>query len=156
MTSNFDALQQEYLEKRVLFDDLCREATRQLERLLSEHKISLASPVEARVKTIDSIYEKCQRSNRTFDRLSDMRDIAGVRIVLLFQYQVQIVCELIKEHFSVLHVEDTQSRLSVDRFGYSSFHFEVEANAGWLTLPTWKPLKGLKLEIQVRTAAQHI
>jgi ppGpp synthetase/RelA/SpoT-type nucleotidyltranferase len=156
MEDKYAALRQEYQEKRHLYETLCREAVRQLEELLARQRIALAFPVEHRVKSVESILEKCGRLGRDFKALRDMRDVAGIRLVLLFRQDAERVIQLISEHFQVLQLEDAQARLEADRFGYASVHLEVQPKEEWLSVPSWKPLAGLPAEIQVRTASQHI
>jgi len=88
--------------------------------------------------------------------LGEIGDIAGLRIVLLFKRDQEKVSENIQQFFEVLEVEDTTERLSADQFGYGSVHFQVRPKAEWLVVPTLSELQGLQVEIQVRTASQHI
>ena len=150
-------LRKEYAERCHLYEGFCREAVRQLDELLQQEQIALAFPIEHRVKTLESILNKKRsRSPKDVRSLTSIRDVAGIRIILQFRQDIDRVTQLVHEHFQVEHMEDTQSRLDADRFGYASIHFEVQARPDWLTLPSWKPLAGLSAEIQLRTASQHI
>ena len=92
-------LRQEYGERRHLYEAFCREAVRQLDEVLQRERIALAFPIEQRVKSIDSILEKRANRPSQFKSLIDMRDIAGLRIILLFRRDVDRVTQLIQEHF---------------------------------------------------------
>lgn len=118
--------------------------------------MTTAFPIEHRVKSWESISEKCERSRLPPVKLSEITDVAGLRIVVLFQRDMDKVSEIIAKHFDVLKKEDTQSRLALNEFGYGSIHFEVTPKGAWLEVPTMAKFKGLQAELQVRTAAQHI
>lgn len=156
MKDDISILRSEYELKSSLYGKLCREIKAQLSELLHRQRIILALPIESRVKSWESISEKCQRRDITPAALAEIGDIAGLRIVLLFRRDQEKVCDIIREYFEVVGVEDTINRLSADQFGYGSVHFQIRLKAEWLVLPTLSELRGLQTEIQVRTASQHI
>ena len=156
MAKDLASLKPEYEQKKRLYEQLCHELKVQLVELLRQENITLAVPIETRVKSWQSIHDKCTRNDIIPSSLREMADTAGLRIVLLFKPDLDKVCKILAENFTVLKVEDTQNRLSVDQFGYGSVHFELEPKEDWLSLPTLKALKGLQCEVQVRTASQHI
>lgn len=156
MKDDIHILRNEYEFKKSRYDKLCKEITTQLSELLRREHIPLALPIESRVKSLDSISQKCERGGITPATLGEIGDIAGLRIVLLFKRDQEKVCEIIRKFFDVLEVEDTANRLAADQFGYGSIHFQVRPKAEWLVLPTLSELQGLQAEIQVRTASQHI
>jgi ppGpp synthetase/RelA/SpoT-type nucleotidyltranferase len=149
-------IREEYAQKRYLYEGFCREALRQLDQVIQQEAIALAFPIEHRVKALESILEKRMRMPLDTRSIADMRDIAGLRIIILFRRDIKRVTELIQNNFRVTHMEDVQARLEADRFGYASIHFEVQPREDWLTVPSWNPLAGLTGEIQLRTASQHI
>ena len=156
MKDDISVLKSEYELKSSLYEKLCREIKAQLSELLHRQRIELALPIESRVKSWESITEKCQRRNITSVALAKIGDIAGLRIVLLFMRDQQKVCDIIRECFEVLEVEDTTNRLPSDQFGYGSVHFQIRLKVKWLVVPTLSELQGLQAEIQGRTASQHI
>lgn len=151
-----DKLQDEYQEKHPLYKKLCSELVTQLQELISEEGVTIAFPIEHRVKTWKSIYEKCQRNNICPKNLGEISDISGIRIILLFKRDVDKVCGIIEPNFEIFRKEDTQQRLGIDQFGYGSIHYELAPSKSWMTVPTLRGLQGLQAEIQVRTLSQHI
>lgn len=149
-------LQAEYQEKQLLYTKLCSELVTQLNELISEAGVPLAFPIEYRVKTWKSIYEKCQRRSLCPKELGEIPDIAGLRIILLFIRDLDKSCKIIEQNFKIIQKEDTNQRLSPDQFGYGSIHYELAPNEKWLSVPTLRRLQGLRAEVQVRTASQHI
>lgn len=156
MPDNLDALKAEYNQKSSLYGRFCTELEKQIGELLRQESIALAVPIEKRVKPWESVADKCERSKVVPAALQDIGDVAGVRIILLFRRDQERVCQLIKTNFEVLDVEDTLERLSPDQFGYGSVHFDVRPKKEWCSLPTLRGMEGLRAEIQVRTASQHI
>ena len=156
VADDLDALRAEYDQKSSLYDRFCGELEKQIGELLRQEGVALAVPIEKRVKPWESIADKCQRSKVVPGVLQDIGDVAGLRIILLFRRDQERVCQLIKTNFDVLDVEDALERLSADQFGYGSVHFDVRPKKEWFSLPTLHGLEGLRAEIQVRTASQHI
>jgi putative GTP pyrophosphokinase len=156
MKGDMSKLKSEYELKYSQYDKLCKEITIQLAELLRRGHITLAFPIESRVKSWESISQNCERDGITPATLGEIGDVAGLRIIVLFKRDQERVCGIIQQSFDVLEVEDTTTRLSVDQFGYGSIHFQVRPKAEWLALPTLSELRDLQVEIQVRTASQHI
>ena len=156
MSTSLEQLSAEYEQLAPLYQSLCQQLVTQLRELLDRESVTLAVPLETRVKTWESIRDKCEQNALEPERVSDLRDIAGLRIVVLFRRDVDKVREVITQNFEVLREEDTQDRLAEDQFGYGSVHFEVTPKKAWLELPTLSKLDGLVAEIQLRTASQHI
>lgn len=156
MSGNTNSLRVQYEQKKSLYKKFCQEIMGQLFELLHQGGIALAVPIESRVKSWESILDKCNRREMIPKALEEISDIAGLRIVLLFKRDQKKVCDIISDNFEVIKMENTQDRLSVDQFGYGAVHFEVKLKKEWRSLPTLRELGGLQAEIQVRTASQHI
>lgn len=151
-----DQLQAEYQEKYPLYEKLCSELAIQLNELISEAGISIAFPIESRVKTWDSIKEKCERNHLSPKGLKEIADVAGLRIILLFKQDISKVCDKLEQNFEIVRKENTLQRLAADQFGYGSIHYELAPPNSWLNVPTLRRLNGLQCEVQIRTASQHI
>lgn len=112
--------------------------------------------VESRVKTWASICAKLVRKPRRLDRIVDLPDLLGVRLIALFHADLEPICQVMKEMFAVTEHDDKLDAQREDSFGYGSIHLAVglaeRASAG----RTYPMLDGLRGEIQVRTLAQHL
>lgn len=144
-----------YPAVRANADRLCQETSRQIERLITENGYKLGFPVQHRVKEAESIKQKIIAKSYDISELTEMDDIAGMRITLLFKRDLTPLVDKLKESFEILEESDTADRLGDDQFGYSSIHLIVKLGADWLRLPTFKGLENFKIEIQLRTLAQH-
>ncbi|MDX2257998.1 MAG: hypothetical protein NW205_03705 [Hyphomicrobiaceae bacterium] len=128
----------------------------QLEELFSSRAISLAVPIERRIKGWRSCQDKIERDQIAISNILELDDFIGVRVILLFKRDLDAAIEIIGQSLSVRSIEDKASDLGVDVFGYQSHHFIVALPADWLALPTLSKFRDIKVELQVRTAAQHI
>jgi len=156
-------LQQEYRDILPVATHLAQTMATELRHMLNHSGISTAVPLEWRVKTWDSIEQKFVRANYDCCRirfsgasLSDLTDLVGIRVILLFSRDLQEVLALINRAFRVVDAEDTAKRQSFDQFGYASVHNLVRVPESWLTVPTFEAFRGFQVEIQVRTLAQHL
>jgi ppGpp synthetase/RelA/SpoT-type nucleotidyltranferase len=149
-------LEKQYETIEPLCDQFGGELTRQLEELLSEKGTSLGFPIQYRVKEFNSVAEKIERTAFKAQHIRELHDLIGVRIILLFQRDVEIVRNLIKENFRVISEDDKQKSLGEGEFGYSSIHFQIGLRETWRQMPTFKKVGEFQAEIQVRTVAQHI
>ena len=153
---DLDEIYEEYQSQKSQYNRFCTEVVKQLTELISSASVMPALPIQFRVKSWNSILDKLEAKRASLRKLSDLPDIAGIRIVLLFQRDIDKVAGVIEATFKVLQKEDTRDRLGESEFGYGSIHYEVTTPNEWLKVPTLKPLEGIHGEIQVRTAAQHI
>jgi putative GTP pyrophosphokinase len=156
MKASIKKLKAEYEAITPIANRFLDELLKQFKELLAEKKIPLAAPIECRLKLWSSIEEKLQRKSVQLENIKDLNDLIGVRLILLFKRDVEKASELLTEHFSILKREEAGQKLTEDQFGYASLHCIVKLPDKWLTVPTFRPMKGLKAEIQVRTMAQHI
>lgn len=156
MPATTEQLKDEYYGLAPLAERFNERLRDELEQLLSTNKISLGVPIEFRVKKLDSFIEKIERQTLSLESVTDLWDLIGLRVILLFSRDVVKTCELISKTFNVLYKEDTQERLGDSQFGYQSFHYCIQVPENWLSVPTFAPLGKFKAEIQIRTVAQHM
>ncbi len=128
----------------------------ELDDLFIQADIALGFPIESRVKTWSSISEKIDRKDISLASVVDLSDFIGVRVVLLFRKDLERVKDIITKNFELISSEDTGDRLGESEFGYQSHHYSVKVLEAWQSVPTWAGLGKFKVEIQVRTLAQHI
>lgn len=149
-------IESSYNSKCGLYNSLLEQTVEQLKFLLKNEEVKLGFSIESRVKDLESILDKCERYDLNVDDVSEINDIAGIRLVSLFRGEVPKIENIIESNFTILRKENTEGRLEDNEFGYGSIHYEVTPPDEWFNLPTLSDLKNLKIEIQVRTAAQHI
>ena len=156
MPASIEQLQSEYYVIAPLAERFNGSLRDELEELLKANKISLGVPIEFRVKKLESIVEKIERKMLSLESVTDLPDLIGLRLILLFSRDVVKTCDLISKTFNVLEKEDTQERLGESQFGYQSYHYLIQLPKNWLSVPSLASVGQFKAEIQIRTVAQHI
>ena len=139
-----------------------------LENLIRTFARASSAPVqfhtlESRAKTIDSFARKSAKPSvenpnapKYTDPLSQITDLAGVRIITFFLEDVPAFEELINREFHVVEKTDKSDLLEKEeRLGYHSVHYIVSLGDQRLTLPEYSRFRGLRAEIEVRTILQH-
>ena len=137
-------------------DRLRMALVEQINRLIDANSLTLGVPIESRLKTWTSLEEKLSRKALELNQITDLNDLVGIRVILLFKKDLVRVGNLIESTFTVVSKEDTGSRLEDGQFGYQSQHYLVSVPQAWSGIPTFADLQGFKVEVQVRTLAQHI
>jgi len=109
--------------------------------------------INFRIKTKESLTKKIHDKGRKYQRLSDITDIVGVRIVTFMEDQVDIVAKKIKDFFIVDEKNTIDKRKALDprSFGYMSLHYVVS----FPLEEEYKKFRGLRFEIQIRSLLQH-
>lgn len=149
-------MEEEYNEIKESYTDFLKEVKRVIEKLLADNKIPVAFNIYGRLKKLDSIQEK-NNSNRFKIKktITELNDLVGLRIVLLFPEYKDQVTDLLLQEFNTV-VEYKKESPIVDKFGYSSTHLILEVKEDWLKTPDFKYHQNKKIEVQIRTLSEHI
>lgn len=151
-----------YREKRSLYADFARCLKTLLEEALRGSDVKTHS-IDARAKTLDSFAKKAAQVHpldptrpKYEDPLSEIEDMAGVRVITFLPTAVEQVVAAIEDQFEVIGREDKLERLvQEERFGYQSVHRIVKLETKRTILPEYRRFADLVGEIQVRTILQH-
>jgi ppGpp synthetase/RelA/SpoT-type nucleotidyltranferase len=128
-----------------------------LEQLLSAREVPYHT-IEDRAKTVASFSEKLQRSGKSYqDPLTEIRDLAGLRIILYYKDDVLRVSDIIDKEFEVDTADsvDKLEMLAPDQFGYLSVHKVARLGKTRKAMTEWHKYGDLYAEIQIRTVLQH-
>ena len=87
--------------------------------------------------------------------LSDITDLAGVRVITFFPKTAEAAGKVVRREFEVVDFIDKAALLDDDRLGYMSAHFLVRLASQRLSLPEYSLYKDLVCELQIRTVLQH-
>lgn len=111
-----------------------------------------------RAKDSESLRKKITRTGKDYNNpLSEVMDLAGVRIITYFPSDVDKIVESIEKEFQIDRINSIDKRENSDPsvFGYASVHLVAEFAPERLKLPEYGIFKDMKCEIQVRTILQH-
>jgi putative GTP pyrophosphokinase len=113
--------------------------------------------VTHRCKDSNSLAEKLSRPEKTYNVLSDITDLSGLRITTYFANDVDLVARILEDEFKIDQESSIDKRKysDPDRFGYSSLHYVIELRPARTQLPEYSRFAGLKCEVQVRSVLQH-
>jgi len=150
------SFRKEYDEIKDVYFDFLTEIKRVVEKLLFRHKIPIAFEISSRLKEFDSILEKNSSGRSTIKKtITELNDLVGLRIVVLFPEYKGKVIELLLDEFLPKKAYDP-GEIIVDKFGYSSVHLILGIKHDWLKTPDWEDHADKKVEIQIRTLSEHV
>jgi putative GTP pyrophosphokinase len=138
----------EYTHRGQLFGRLAAEVEFALEATANREGIKTHS-VTSRVKELQSLIEKC-RDKEIDDPFTEVDDLVGIRVVVLFLSDLPLLDEVIRNTFDVHKSDDKVLGSDPASFGYMSVHYIAtlrDEHAG----PRYDDLKSLRFEIQART-----
>lgn len=135
-----------YFDDELKYTQLCQEVVYILQRNLTEANIEYSS-ITCRIKPLESFLKKSAQKNCK-NPFSEITDIAGVRLVYLYQNDLSKIEKIVNERFQVQEKEEK----GIDEFGYRGIHFLVylKKECGI----RYDDLKDYICEIQVRTVIE--
>ena len=131
------SLQTNYEQIKPHADRFSMALCEQFEHLLRVHNITLGVPMERRIKSWDSIFEKIDRRELSLSDVIELDDLIGLRFILLFKRDLANIHNIIINNFNVIHYEDTSTRLAETQFGYQSVHYVISLPSSWLKIPSF-------------------
>ena len=153
---------EQYAKKRELYKEFASEIEKILSEAIETHNLKI-NEIQSRAKDEKSFGKKAMTANeqnpeepKYKDPMSDITDLAGVRVITFFPSTVAEVCQLIQEEFEVTErVDHTATAEREQRLGYLSVHYLVRLAGNRTKLSEYRKFSGLVAEIQVRTVLQH-
>jgi ppGpp synthetase/RelA/SpoT-type nucleotidyltranferase len=91
---------QQYNEKFSDYELFCQSIEYIIKQLLQTENINYYS-LNTRVKTTESLKNKLIKKGNKYNTLSDITDLAGIRIITYYSDQVDKVAEIIDQEFEV-------------------------------------------------------
>ena len=154
--SNKTAVLTQYDQQRKKYERFAREVEHQLRCILEEEGI-VCNAITSRVKERDSLTQKIDVKSDKYKSLSEVTDIAGIRIITYYDSDVERAEKIVEREFCVDKENSINKReaLGPEKFGYCSVHYVVSMNEDRLKLPENRGYAGIKCEIQIRTVLQH-
>lgn len=144
-----------YEKERHKYLDLKAEVEVILREALKENDIIFHS-IESRVKSVSSFKEKALREKYE-NPVKEITDLAGIRIITLFEKEIHQISDIIKDLFKIDHnrSEDKADLLDADKMGYKSIHYIAELSDEKITATELEGFSDIKFEIQIRSILQH-
>ncbi|MBD5507934.1 MAG: hypothetical protein HDR05_07775 [Lachnospiraceae bacterium] len=146
----------QYDKQHKKYKRFANEVEHQLRSILEEEGI-VCNAITSRVKERDSLDRKIDIKMDKYNDLSEITDIASIRVITYYDNDVDRVAKIVEREFCVDKENSIDKREALDpeKFGYCSVHYVVTMNETRLQLPECKAYAGIKCEIQIRTVLQH-
>lgn len=122
------------------------------------------SKIEGRLKDREECVKKFTRkyrgglesSSTPYEIKSHITDLIGLRIVCLYEDEIDAVKKLIHGHFKVLSVTDKIAQIegTENSFGYKGLHLDLKLNDDRLGFPEYGVYGSIPFELQIRTVVQ--
>lgn len=146
----------EYERDLQLYSGASKKITEILAEIFQQNKINLYS-VTSRIKSRESLERKLNNPANNYLLLTDVTDVAGIRITTYFEDDVKRIADLLELEFQIdtANSIDKKALLDPDRFGYLSMHHIVSLSDDRCKFTEYQRYKNLKIEIQTRSILQH-
>lgn len=151
MDMNKEEIISKFQELKPIYKRLANEICEGLKTKIDKTGIR-TTPLAWRIKTEDSLMSKVKRKEYS-DPLSEITDLAGVRIVCMYEADIKKLEQIIQEEFKVCERVDKYKEAGSDKMGYLGIHFVAQLKENY-SGPRYDGLHALKCEIQVRTILQ--
>lgn len=122
------------------------------------------SKIEGRVKDRDECVKKFSRKYRTglesagheYQIIDHITDLIGVRVVCLYEDDIEKIKDLLCSHFEVVDITDKIAQIenTENSFGYKGLHLDLKLNEQRKALPEYSKFVDFAFEIQIRTIIQ--
>lgn len=122
------------------------------------------SKIEGRVKDRDECVKKFSRKYRTgletegreYRIIDHVTDLIGVRVVCLYEDDIEKIKDLLCAHFEVIDITDKIAQIenTENSFGYKGLHLDLKLNDQRKELPEYSKFVDFGFEVQVRTIIQ--
>jgi ppGpp synthetase/RelA/SpoT-type nucleotidyltranferase len=124
--------------------------------LLKKQALHIHS-VNGRTKNKISLENKLIKNNFKYQKLDDITDLCGIRIITYYDDEVDKAATFIRQHFSIDEENsiDKRANLAPNQFGYTSVHLIVNLPVDESGICAGTPARICKVEIQIRSILQH-
>lgn len=122
------------------------------------------SKIEGRIKDREECIKKfhlkyikdLETKNEPYSIQDHITDLMGLRIVCLYEDDIDKIEKSLSDHFEVIEKTDKISTIegTENSFGYKGLHLDLKLKGTRITLPEYSKFSGLRFEIQIRTIIQ--
>lgn len=153
-----------YSDNLKIIDDAKTSYCALITALVSHSDDIAISKIEGRVKDKEEClrkfnlkYRKELESKETPYEIKDhISDLIGLRIVCLYEDDIDKIKDVLDRHFEVIDVTDKISQIEQTEgsFGYKGLHLDLKLGTERREMPEYKAFIDLNFEIQIRTIVQ--
>jgi putative GTP pyrophosphokinase len=145
----------EFDDREDMLAAFCAKTKNLIEASLQDAKIRYQS-VQARVKTKRKLKEKYLDETKNYQRLDDITDLAGLRIVTYYDNDIDPVADVIRREFDIDPKNSVDKRdTDPDRFGYRGLNYVCRHLDKRTSDVEYKRFAGVCCEIQIASILSH-
>jgi putative GTP pyrophosphokinase len=162
--SEKNAFREFYSDKQNLLEGANKSFCALINALLTHSGDIAISKIEGRVKDKEECirkfnlkYRKFLEADETTYSIKDhISDLIGLRVVCLYEDDIEKVKNVLREHFDVIDVTDKISQVESTEgsFGYKGLHLDLKLGEKRRVMPEYKAFVDFNFEIQIRTIIQ--
>lgn len=155
MNDQLATIMSEYFQNIDIYHKLQDDVEGIINTLLEVNHIKISN-MALRIKSEEATRNKVMYKNK-YSHLDEITDILGVRIIALFENDVERILNLIEDTFEVCEIVDKRKKELNNRieFGYNSLHLVVKFTDSRCQLVEYQKYQDIRFEIQIRTVLQH-
>jgi putative GTP pyrophosphokinase len=145
----------EFDAKEDMLAAFCGRTKSLIEASLQDANIRYQS-VQFRVKSRKKVESKYLDPQKSYEKLADITDLAGLRIITYYEDDVDRVAEVVKREFRLDREHSIDKRETApDRFGYDALNYVCEHHEKRTTDVEYKRFAGVCCEIQITSILRH-
>ncbi len=153
-----------YETHREAFEEVKNTYIEAIDTLLQNVNIGEVTKIEGRVKNRAECINKFKRKYQSkletdeqpYEIKDHLSDLIGIRIVCLYEDQINRVADIISRYFKVIDVTDKISAIekTEDLFGYKGLHMDLEPDMEKAFFEQYPILGNRRVEVQIRSLMQ--
>lgn len=153
-----------YDNNRKHFENAKKAYIRIISSLLKGSDIGEVTKIEGRVKDKEECIKKFHRKYQNkleadehpYEIKDYLSDLIGIRIICLYEDQIEAVSEVLKQRFKIIDVTDKISAVesTEDSFGYKGLHMDLALNDQMISLSKYQQYADCPFEVQIRSLIQ--
>lgn len=159
-----DSFRKFYDSNCKLFENAKKAYIRIISSSLKGTDIGEVTKIEGRVKDKEECIRKFHRKYQSkleadehpYEIKDYLSDLIGIRIICLYEDQIEMVAEVLKQRFKIIDVTDMISAVesTEDSFGYKGLHMDLALNDQMSSLPKYQQYADYPFEVQIRSLIQ--
>ena len=159
-----DSFRKFYDSNGKLFENAKKAYIRIISSSLKGTDIGEVTKIEGRVKDKEECIKKFHRKYQSkleadeqpYEIKDFISDLIGIRIICLYEDQIAMVSEVLKQHFRIIDVTDKISAVesTEDSFGYKGLHMDLALNDQMGSLQKYQHYADYPFEVQIRSLIQ--
>ncbi len=145
----------EFEQRKELLEEVCTKTKSLIEDCLKDAQLRYQS-VQARVKNGKKLRAKYLDPEKSYAKLDDITDQAGLRVITYYDDELDRVVELVKSEFTVIPEKSVDKRvIEPNKFGYRAINLVCTHSEKRKSDVQFKKQANVTFEVQVTSVLGH-